>query len=77
MKPSYPELLKAFKFSCNQKNSKEGQEYIGQIIERLVLSEDWKKEEIAVKRDEDTHLGYSYSSSDSPIDTGHFYPERY
>jgi hypothetical protein len=46
MKPSYPELLKAFKFSCNQKNSKEGQEYISQIIERLVLSEDWKKEEM-------------------------------
>lgn len=42
MKPTYPELLKAFKFSIKENPSKEEKDYIDKTIEKLKASEDIK-----------------------------------
>jgi len=42
MKPTYPELLKAFIFSQKEKPIKKQSDYVNEIVQRLKKSEDWK-----------------------------------
>jgi len=43
-KPTYPELLKAFVFSCKVNPNEEQKKYISEVIASLMNSEDWEKE---------------------------------
>lgn len=43
-KPTYPELLKAFKFSTKPRPTEDEEQYIVETIDRLCASEDWDEE---------------------------------
>ena len=50
LKPTYPNLLKAFIFSQKESQTEEEKEYVNNVIASLKASEDWPAHPVLAKR---------------------------